>query len=130
MHVRDLFYRGSQLQIAGTTLQTLHAAELAGSMPVRLQAGAEPCELLLLAGKPIAEPVVQYGPFLMNTRTQIQEAVSDYQRTGFGGGPWPSDDPVQVQHHLVACYVQVMRTEEPFLRHDVAARALERASWR
>ena len=91
------FYRGSQLQIAGNTLSPQHAAELAESAPVTLQAGAEPCELLLLSGKPIAEPVVQYGPFVMNTRTQIQEAIADYQRTGFGGWPWPSDDPVHAK---------------------------------
>jgi len=91
------FFRGSQLQVAGTALAPLHAAELSERVPVLLEAGAEPCELLLLAGKPIGEPVVQYGPFVMNTRAQIQEAISDYQRTGFGGWPWPSDDPVHAQ---------------------------------
>jgi redox-sensitive bicupin YhaK (pirin superfamily) len=47
---------------------------------VRIRAGGQGVRLLLLAGKPIGEPVVQYGPFVMNTTEEIQQAVIDYQR--------------------------------------------------
>jgi quercetin 2,3-dioxygenase len=47
---------------------------------VRIRAGAQGVRLLLLAGKPIGEPVVQYGPFVMNTAEEIEQAVVDYQR--------------------------------------------------
>jgi len=39
----------------------------------------EPARLLLIAGEPLREPIVQYGPFVMNTTDQIREAVSDFQ---------------------------------------------------
>jgi redox-sensitive bicupin YhaK (pirin superfamily) len=47
---------------------------------VRIRAGVNGARMLLLAGKPLGEPVVQYGPFVMNTPEEIQQAVIDYQR--------------------------------------------------
>ncbi|MGH8505263.1 MAG: pirin family protein [Stenotrophobium sp.] len=46
---------------------------------VRITAGGKGTRLLLLAGKPLREPVVQYGPFVMNTRDEIEQAIADYQ---------------------------------------------------
>lgn len=46
---------------------------------IEVQSGAEPAAFLVLAAKPLLEPVLQYGPFVMNTREQIEQAIYDYQ---------------------------------------------------
>jgi len=88
------FFRGDALDVGTTTLEPKVVALLDPSHAAELTAGREPCEVLVLQGRPIGEPVVQYGPFVMNTQTEIRQAFLDYQRTQFGGWPWPSDDPV------------------------------------
>jgi len=46
---------------------------------VRIEAGDSGARVLLLAGIPIREPIVQHGPFVMNTREEIEQAIADYQ---------------------------------------------------
>ena len=50
---------------------------------VRLVAKDGPARVLVVAGKPIREPVVQYGPFVMNTMSEIEEAIRDFNRGAF-----------------------------------------------
>jgi redox-sensitive bicupin YhaK (pirin superfamily) len=44
-----------------------------------------PLELLLIAGLPLGEPIARYGPFVMNTRAEILQAIEDYQAGRLGG---------------------------------------------
>ena len=60
-------------------LENRSAGLLSDGDAVRIQAGDGDARVLLLAGKPIREPIVQYGPFVMNTREEIEQAISDYQ---------------------------------------------------
>lgn len=46
---------------------------------VRLEAAGQGARVMLLAAKPIGEPIVQYGPFVMNSREEIEQAILDYQ---------------------------------------------------
>ncbi len=89
------FFRGESVALGGRSVGSHAAIGLRADAPVLLEnTGAEAAEFLLLQGKPIGEPVVQYGPFVMNTEVQIRDAMRDYQRTQFGGWPWPVDAPV------------------------------------
>ncbi|GAB2182121.1 pirin family protein [Denitratisoma sp. agr-D3] len=47
---------------------------------VDVQAEAEEARFILLAARPLGEPIAQYGPFVMNTREEIEQAIEDYQR--------------------------------------------------
>ena len=88
------FFVGESLQVAGHNVMPGSVIEVAGDAEIELLNGAQVAELLLLQGRPIGEPVAQYGPFVMNTQTEIQQAFADYRRTEFGGWPWGASDPV------------------------------------
>ena len=89
---RSLYmYEGSEVQLNETNLSNMHVAYLAAEKETTLSNKGTKAKFLLLQGKPISEPVAKYGPFVMNTQQEIQEAVLLYQRTQYGGWPWPSN---------------------------------------
>jgi redox-sensitive bicupin YhaK (pirin superfamily) len=87
-------FRGDGITIGDRTIRRGEGVELRGDAAVAIENGPTASQLLVLQGRPIGEPVVQHGPFVMNTRSEIQQAFSDYQRTRFGGWPWDQDAPV------------------------------------
>jgi redox-sensitive bicupin YhaK (pirin superfamily) len=88
------FFKGQSVSLAGQALNQHAALELRADATIEMVNGEAEAEFLLLQGKPIAETVAQYGPFVMNTQTEIRQAMMDYQRTQFGGWPWPDTGPV------------------------------------
>jgi quercetin 2,3-dioxygenase len=91
------FYHGEQALIEDENILPKHGVVLTSDKAVTITAGNTPCEFILMQGRPINEPVSQYGPFVMNTQQEIQAAFDDYRRTQFGGWPWPSNEPVHEQ---------------------------------
>jgi redox-sensitive bicupin YhaK (pirin superfamily) len=88
------FFKGSSVRVAGEEVKAPAAIEVKAGVPVELVAGDQEAELLMLQGRPIGEPVAQYGPFVMNTQAEIMQAMQDYRRTQFGGWPWGDSAPV------------------------------------
>lgn len=88
------FHRGSSVSVDGDEVSSGKAIELKANEETILVNGKSDGYFLLLQGKPINEPVVQYGPFVMNTQTEIQQAMQDYRQTEFGGWPWSHRDQV------------------------------------
>jgi redox-sensitive bicupin YhaK (pirin superfamily) len=95
---RDLyFFRGESIAVGERRVSERARIGVRPDVPLTITAGEdgnEACELLLLQGRPINQPVAQYGPFVMNQPHELEQAFADYQRTRFGGWPWPSPDPV------------------------------------
>ena len=89
------WFVGQGLSLAGQRIPGHSALEIVADQALELHnTGADAVECLLLQGRPIGEPVAQYGPFVMNTQQEIAQAIQDYRRTQFGGWPWDSHDPV------------------------------------
>jgi len=71
-------FEGS-VEVADRVLETHQGGVLGSGDTVEVKAGADGARFLVLAAKPIKEPIVQYGPFVMNTREEIEQAIRDYQ---------------------------------------------------
>jgi redox-sensitive bicupin YhaK (pirin superfamily) len=90
---RLYFFRGQQAAVADQQVSSGHAITLPADADIAIANGTAESEFLLLQGRPIGEPTAQYGPFVMNSQHELHEAFRDYQRTGFGGWPWPDHGP-------------------------------------
>ena len=67
----------------GAPVGSGHLLVTAGGERWRLEAGPDGASLLLLRGEPLREPVAHYGPFVMNTAEEIEQAIRDYQSGQF-----------------------------------------------
>ncbi len=90
---RALYLFAGSAIIGTDAFDTPSIVQVRADAEAPLQAGDAPTELLVLQGKPIAEPIAHHGPFVMNTERELLEAFADYRRTQFGGWPWPSHGP-------------------------------------
>ncbi|HEY1955289.1 MAG TPA: pirin-like C-terminal cupin domain-containing protein [Polyangiaceae bacterium] len=88
------FFAGPELRVGDHVAKDHAGLVVASDQAIEIEAGDGEVEMLVLQGRPIGEPVVAHGPFVMNSRVEIEQAFADYRRTHFGGWPWPSDDPV------------------------------------
>lgn len=104
------FYKGSKITISGEGISSYKAIDLEASQSVSLENGPDESHFLLLQGRPIQEPVVQYGPFVMNSQAEIQQAMDDYRKTQFGGWPWSRPD--QVHGHERGRFARYSNGEE------------------
>jgi len=88
------FFEGDQVLLNDSAVPSGNAVEVEAHQPIRLKNGKGDGRFLMLQGKPINEPVVNYGPFVMNTEEEIRQTYRDYQASQFGGWPWPRLDMV------------------------------------
>lgn len=82
-HVAMLAVYEGRVAIGGQDVRPLSAAYLGEGERVEAQAGADGARLLLIAGRPIGEPIAWAGPFVMNTREEVQQAFADFQAGRF-----------------------------------------------
>jgi len=78
-HVAYVYPFEGSVEIEDRVLKTHQGGVLGAGDSVNVKAGVDGARFLVLAAKPIKEPVVQYGPFVMNTREEIEQAIRDYQ---------------------------------------------------
>lgn len=89
------FYKGETMEVEGEKVDVDHIVEAKAAANIMLKNGSSEARFLVLEGKAIREPVVQYGPFVMNTQEEIRETMQEYRKTQFGGWPW---DQTEVAH--------------------------------
>lgn len=88
------FYEGNSLTITNTEIQAKQQIQLNSLKELTIQNSSDISYLFFLQGKPINEPVVQYGPFVANSQAEIREMMQEFRKTQFGAWPYKSNEPV------------------------------------
>lgn len=96
---RNLYlFEGEKVTVNETNIPLESGVDLDASQPTIIKTENVEAKFLLLQGKPINEPVVQQGPFVMNSHEELQKAFEEYRLTQFGGWPWPYTDNVHAKN--------------------------------
>ncbi len=88
------FFKGTEINIEESKIPVHHQITVHAHKECTIKNGNTEAHFVLLQGKPINEAVVKQGPFVMNSKIEIREAIHEYQQTEFGGWPWPTHDHV------------------------------------
>lgn len=88
------FFEGESVRLNGQLFSEHCGLELFAHQDCLIQNGPLVSRFLVLQGAPINEPVVNYGPFVMNTEEEIRQTYAEFQETRFGGWPWSRNDQV------------------------------------
>lgn len=88
------YYQGDSIQLEGQVIKSNQVIEALAGEDISIKNGNTDSYFLILEGNPIGEPVVKYGPFVMNTEEEIRQAMKDYGKTQFGGWPWAETEVV------------------------------------
>lgn len=78
-HTCFLYVFEGNVCVDGQTLQTHTLVTFAAGESIAVESKENKARFILVGGQPLREPIVQYGPFVMNTREEIEQAFSDYQ---------------------------------------------------
>jgi len=93
-HRSIYLFLGRGLLVNQEMIEGKKAIFINSNLTLDLEALGDGVEFLLLEGLPIGEPVVQHGPFVMNSKQEIMQTIHDYQQTQFGGWKWQREDMV------------------------------------
>ncbi len=82
-HAFAYLFEGESALVGGEPLQHSELGVLSDGEQLQLAGGDKASRLLIVAGRPLQEPVARYGPFVMNTQAQIQQAIADFRADKF-----------------------------------------------
>tara|TARA_R110002050_G_scaffold300586_1_gene470632 strand:+ start:4311 stop:5324 length:1014 start_codon:yes stop_codon:yes gene_type:complete len=88
------FYEGETITVGNTEVTAKQLMHLDAKEEIQIKNSSVTAYLFFLQGKPINQPLVQYGPFVANSEQEINETMQAYRQTQFGGWPYPSNEPV------------------------------------